>query len=249
MQDNFFTSIQNTRPYLKLALEGFPGCGKTFTAALIAIGLHKKINSTKPVIIFDTERSSVWLKKLFASNGIEVLVRESRSLADLKETMKRCREGLSDILLIDSITHIYNDYMEAYKQKVKRTSLQFQDWGVLKPVWQKEFSEPLVQDLTHIIFTGRAGYDYDREQNEVTGKMEIVKSGIKMKAEGETAYEPGVLVLMERWEKVLEEKKEIYHTATILKDRSTLIHGKMFKDPSFKEFEPVVDFLLEKTEE
>ena len=53
-QDTFFTPIGNTKPYFKAAFEGFAGSGKTYTAALVAIGLHKKIQSKKPVVIFDT---------------------------------------------------------------------------------------------------------------------------------------------------------------------------------------------------
>ncbi|MDD3690319.1 MAG: hypothetical protein PHI81_09845, partial [Synergistaceae bacterium] len=84
--------VANTKPYFKAAFEGFAGSGKTYTASLVAIGIHKRIKSTKPVIIFDTEKASKFLKNIFQENGIELLVREARSLADLKETMRRMRQ-------------------------------------------------------------------------------------------------------------------------------------------------------------
>ena len=89
--DSFFTGLDNTKPYFKAAFEGFAGCGKTYTAAMVAIGLHKRIGSKLPVVIFDTEEAAKFLKPFFAEAGIQVLLRSSRSMADLKETMKRMR--------------------------------------------------------------------------------------------------------------------------------------------------------------
>jgi hypothetical protein len=243
--DNFFAPIGNTKPYFKAAFQGFAGSGKTFTAAQVAVGLHKRIGSKKPIVIFDTEQASKFLKPLFAEAGIEVLVRESKSLADLRQTMEKMRSGISDILLIDSISHVWEGFLQAYAEKVHRTRLEFQDWGIIKPTWKREFSDPFVSDGYHAIFTGRAGYEYDNEKNADTGKREIFKSGIKMKVEGETAYEPDVLVLMERFEEVLGKDKKIYRQATVIKDRSTLIDGKVFMNPTYKDFEPVIENMLE----
>lgn len=243
-EDNFFMPVGNTKPFFKAAFEGFAGTGKTYTSALVAIGLHKRIGSTKPIVMFDTEKSAKFLKGLFEENGIELLVKESKTLADLIETMNRCRDGLSDILIVDSLSHVWEDTIESYKKKYNRVGLQFQDWGVLKPLWKNQFSNRLVNDPYHMIISGRAGYEYENEINEQTGKREIYKSGIKMKVEGETAYEPDMLVLMERFEEIIGQDKKIYRQATIVKDRSTLIDGKIFQNPSYKDFEPAIEAML-----
>jgi len=243
--DNFFSPLENTKPYFKAAFQGFAGSGKTYTAALVVLGLHQMIRSKKPVVIFDTEKASKFLKPLFADHKIPVLVRESRSMADLAITMQKIREGgMADILLIDSISHVWEDFIESYKRKVNRQSLQFQDWGIIKPTWKKQFSDPFVMDPYHVIMTGRAGYEYDYERNEDTGKKELHKTGIKMKVEGETAYEPDLLVLMERFEEILGRDKQVWREATVIKDRSAVLDGETFKNPAFSDFAPCVKVML-----
>jgi hypothetical protein len=92
--------------------------------------------------------------------------------------------------------------------------------------------------------TGRAGYEYDYERNEVTGRRELRKTGIKMKVEGETAYEPDMLVLMGRYEEVLGKNKRVSREATIVKDRSTILDGKTIQNPRFEDFAPSVKVML-----
>jgi hypothetical protein len=245
----FFTSLDNAQPFFKAAFEGFAGSGKTYTMAQVAIGLHKRIGSKKPIAYFDTEKAGRHLRRLFKEAGIEVLYKESRTLADLAATMKFCREGGADVLMIDSISHVYENFLQTYQQQKGRSRLQFEDWGILKPKWKREFSEPFVRDRYHALFCGRAGYEYSDEKVEDanTGKVrrEIFKSGIKMKVEGETAYEPDMLVLMERFEEVMEKEKKVWREATIIKDRSTLLDGKTLKNPAYADFAPAIDYLLD----
>jgi hypothetical protein len=115
--------------------------------------------------------------------------------------------------------------------------LQFQDWGYLKGEWGK-FTDSFINSKLHMIIAGRAGYEYDYFEND-DGKKELEKTGIKMKAEGEMGYEPSLLVLMERHQEMDGNSvARIWRTATVLKDRSTLLDGKEFENPSFKSFAP-----------
>lgn len=243
-KDPFFTTLDNTQPYLKVAFEGFAGSGKTYTMAQLAIGLHQRTGSKKPIAYFDTEKAGRHLRRLFDAAKIPILYRESRTLADLAETMRRGREGDFDILMVDSISHVWENFLQSYQKQKNRHRLQFEDWGILKPKWKSEFSEPFVRDKYHALMCGRAGYEYSDEK-DADGKRQIYKSGVKMKVEGETAYEPDVLIMMERFEEVLEKDKKVWREATIIKDRSTLLDGKTFKNPTFADFAPAIDYLLD----
>jgi hypothetical protein len=248
LKDNFFTPVSNTKPFLKAAFEGEAGSGKTLTAALLAIGTHQRIKSKKPVIMFDTESGAKYLKNPFKEAGIELLVRSSRTLADLIKTMEYCRNGKSDVLLIDSLTHVWDEFVASYLKKVNRDRLQMQDHMIIKPQWRKLFSEPLVNDKYHIIFCGRAADVYTTEVDEF-GKKQSMVTGVKMAVEKQTAYEPDLLVLMERYEELKGKNNLVtYRQAKVVKDRSRLIDGKIFKDPTYKDFAPVVEDLLENPE-
>jgi hypothetical protein len=243
--DGFFAELKNTSPYLKVAAEGAAGSGKTYTLALITAGLYARIKSTKPIVIFDTERAAKFLRPFFASRNIPVLLKESRTLSDVASTIAYCDAGNADILIIDSITHVWEGFLTAFQEQKKRTRLEFQDWGIIKPAWRREFSDRLVMAKCHIMFTGREGFVYESEINPDTQKREIFKVGVKMKVEGDTAYEPDVLLRMERFEEVLDkEHKKVWREATVIKDRSALIDGKTFVNPGYEDFEPVVAFLL-----
>lgn len=244
-----FKKLANNRPFLKMAFEGFAGDGKTYTSIEIAIGIHKLISSKKPIALFDTEKALKSLSWRFDENNIEAVVNdENRSLAALSQAIKWCEEGNADILVIDSITHVWEEYLRAYMEEKKRNRLEFQDWGIIKPKWKQEFSTPFVMAKCHIIFTGRAGYEYETEVIKEEGRRdrkEIHKSGIKMKAENETAFEPDLLVLMEKKQDILTDKKVIWREATIIKDRTTRIDGQTFKNPTFEDFYPAVKVLLD----
>jgi hypothetical protein len=242
-EENFFTAIGNTKPFFKAAFEGEPGTGKSWSAALVAIGLHKKIGSKKPIVLIDTEKASKFLVPLFKEHGIEAMVRETHSLADLVTAMKLCSEGYSDIMVLDSITHIWMDFQEAYKRKLNRQTFQIQDWMSIKSEWNKYFSIPLVQSPLHIIATGRVSDRMEQEVDE-DGRREFTKTGVKMQAEKNAAYEFDVLVLMERHELIQNKKREVWRQATVLKGRGNLLDGKVFKNPTYEDFAPAIEAVI-----
>ena len=126
--------------------------------------------------------------------------------------------------------------------------MTLQDWGKILPSWQEEFADRFVELSGNCVFTGRGGYTYDMEETENNGKTrkEFVKSGVKMKMAGETPFEPDLNIWMEQCQEMQDNgKPKVWREALIMKDRSSLIDGKTFINPTFKVFEPVVDYLID----
>lgn len=243
-----FAEMDNTQAYLKCGLLGFAGSGKSTTATNIATGLVGLIrekgllDGNKPVFFLDTESGADWVKPLFEKESIRLFVSKTRAFADLVEAVREAEKNAS-VLIIDSITHFWTELTESYaKKKDRKKGLQFNDWSVLKTEWRR-FTDLYVNSNVHIILCGRAGYEYDYFENE-DGKKELEKTGVKMKAENETGYEASLLVYMERHQ-AMKDGNLVgqYRTATILKDRSRLIDGKVFNNPVFANFMPHISFL------
>lgn len=242
---SIFQPATNSQAFLKAGFMGFAGDGKTYTATMLAIGLvelmrERKLDiGNKPAYFLDTETGSDWVKPQFDGAGIELRTAKTRSFVDLIAAMREAEENAS-VLLIDSISHFWRELMESYADKKNRSyGLQFQDWAWLKKEWGR-FTDLFVNSHCHIIMCGRAGYEYDFFEQE-GGKKELQKTGVKMKAETETGYEPSILVLMSKHRDM--ETGKVWREGSILKDRADLIDGKTFVNPTFENFRPHIEFL------
>ena len=254
---SLFHKASNQMAYAKVGLLGFAGSGKTRTATEIAVGLHEALGSKKPITWVDTETGSDFVLPIFKKHGIELLVSKTRAFKDLAEALREA-PSISDIFIIDSVSHFWTDIVESYRKKKNVNRLSFQDWGIIKPMWSNDFSMPFVTSPLHIIVCGRAGFDYDYFEGD-DGKMELYKTGTKMKAEGEFGFEPSLLIEMERIKnpeatesyreaktkdakmkaaKQIANEREFVRKATVLKDRSDIMDGKVFYNPSYKDFAP-----------
>lgn len=227
----------NGTAFLKMGIMGFNGSGKTFTATDIAIGLARKGNKNN-IAFFDTEKGSDFMKPVVEAAGMNLLVHKGRAFVDLITVMKEAEsEGIP--LIIDSITHIWRELCDSYQTKMKKKSLTMYDWGILKGQW-KQYTDLYVNGKTHYLMLGRAGYEYETSTNEDTGKQEMNKAGIKMKVEGETGFEPDLLLEMERF---FDKNERLINRCWVVKDRTNTLNGKHFDFPKYKDFEPFFKFL------
>jgi hypothetical protein len=240
-----FKPAVNTTAFAKIAIYGSEGSGKTFTASEIAIGISKKIKGKK-VAFMDTETGSDFLIKKFEKAGIELLVHKARAFTDALEAFKEAEKQGYSCLIIDSITHVWEDLKTSYMKRKGIGRLEFHHFGPLKAEWQ-QLNDLFLNSKVHALMLGRAGNDYDTFRNEDTNKLEIVKVGTKMKAESGFAYEPSLLIEMAKLRKaeVTGNKDDIgfVNRATILKDRSDTMNGREFDSPKFETFKTFFEFL------
>jgi hypothetical protein len=239
--------LKPNQAYLKMGIYGNAGTGKTYTGSKVAIGLAEYIKEKQgklpPVFFIDTETGSTWAKPWFAAARIEFIPVCTRAFSDLKQAVLDAEKEQA-ILIIDSITHFWIELCLTFARQRKRKDnrLEFQDYGAIKPMWAT-FTEAYLNSKAHIILCGRAGNTYEYQEKEDGGKKELISTGTKMKAESEMGYEPSLLVEMIA-EKSMERKKKLtIRKGYVVKDRSTLLDGREFINPTFKVFLPHIEIL------
>ena len=244
--------------YLKAGFLGFAGSGKTHTAFLLAFGVRRHFRLSGSIAMFDTESGSDhWKARVKKETGVDLLAHKGRSLEDLLMVSKEAMEAGCSVLIIDSITHVWREVCDAYlreRQEMQRRNnwrvrddLEFQDWSRIKSRWGA-WPDLYLNAPMHMIVCGRAGYEYAMEQDEEKKKKELVKTGIKMKVEGEFGFEPSLLVEMQRdfatdRKGQMTSRRDVINRAIVLKDRYDLIDGKTCEDPTFEFFAPHVKLL------
>jgi hypothetical protein len=222
--------------FLKAGFMGFQGAGKTFTAACLMLGLilhARKLKlpyADKPVGFVDSETGSDWVIPMFEEHGVELVSVKTQSFKDLLDAMDEAEKECSG-LIIDSITHFWREFTESYQDKKKRKRIEFSDWNFLKSNegWGR-YTSRYVNSNLHIAMCGRAGFEYDFFEDE-DGKKQIEKTGVKMKAETETGFEPSLLVHMER--QIDASSNQMVRVAHVVKDRGRLLDGKSFGMPHY----------------
>lgn len=244
----FATPIASKNRFIKASFGGFAGSGKSRTSAEFVIGVYKQLKLEKPILIIDNEKGSRFLIPQFEAAGITAYLKETTDLEDVLKAMDLLDKGEIDFLFIDSLSKVWYKSVNDYKARNGRNGkpkpfMQLDDWGKVIPWWQETFANRLVECEGNIVFTGRGGYEYDMEEQE-NGKKQFVRSGVKMKVAGETPFEPDINIWMERVQEMSDgDRPSVYREAMVMKDRSGLIDGMVFRNPSYADFKPVVDYV------
>lgn len=249
--EDFASELVAGNNFVKAGFGGFAGGGKSKTASEFVIGAYKDFGYTKPVLIIDNEKGSRFMIPQFRNAGVKALLKETTNVADILTAFDLLAAHEISFIFIDSLTKIYYRYVRDYMEKNNRKFMELQDWGKILPKWQETFSDAFVAAQGSIVFTGRGGYSYEKEEDETderTGKVkkgQFVKSGVKMKLAGETPFEPDLNIWMEQKQEVTPEGLKVWREAQIMKDRSGIIDGKTFENPTYKDFAPFVRYLID----
>ncbi len=231
----FRTISGSENRYLRMGVYGKPGAGKTRTATEVAIGLARDTGKHGVIAFIDTEgNGSDYMAPIIEGAGLTLIGAKTKDFRELLELMNEAEEA-ADVLIIDSVSHFWDNLRKAYLQEKRQEYLELKDWGVIKGKWSA-FVDRFLSLQMHEIVTGRSGKTYDRQKNE-KGKWEMVESGTKMKAEGEFAHEPSLVIEMELDR--LDDGRFL-HRAIVLKDRSDHMNGAVVENPTFASFEPII---------
>lgn len=233
---------QNTAAFLKMGLFGDTGSGKTWTASQVAIGLHKHIKSDKPVAFFDTETGSSFVKPEFDKAGIDFFTVKSHAVTDLVQTLKEAEANCS-VLIIDSISHVWEEFTDSYLKKARGGFIEIQDWKPIKSKFRATFTNFFLSSNLHVIMCGRESAIYKDIEIVRGGKIkyQMVRVGDKMKAEADMGYESHVLCQMKKV--YLEDGGKYVRRLHVIKERYNIIDSKSFDNPKFKDFLPHVNSL------
>lgn len=214
---------------LKVGLYGPPGSGKSFTALLCAEGLAKATG--KRIAYVDTEHGTDFYCKPVPSRKVHPEAFDfdalyTRSLMEAVAEVKKLDWSVYGVVVIDSITHLWEAARLGYQGKQTSIgTIPMHAWGKIKAPY-KELMTALLNSPAHAFILGRQGTEYATDED--TDELKAI--GLKMKAEGETAYEPHILLRME----CLKDKKG---NGTIRafaeKDRTGILQGRTIEWPSF----------------
>jgi hypothetical protein len=216
---------------LKLGIYGAPGSGKSFTSLLLAEGLAQL--SKKRIAYFDTERGTDFYCKAVPSRRVHPEAFDfdamySRSITEVLETVQNLNPDEYGVIVIDSITHIWDAAIGSYSgRQTSIGTIPMQAWGKIKKPYLT-LLQALLSSTAHIIICGRQAIDYATD--EETDELKAI--GVKMKAEGSTAYEPHILIRLEAIKpRKTNEVADII--AYIEKDRTGVLAGRSFVNPTF----------------
>lgn len=225
-----FRKAKAEQAALKMGVYGPPGSGKTFTSLLIAEGLAGVTG--KRVAYVDTEHGTDFYCKDVPSRRVHPAAFDfdamyTRSITEVEAAIRSLGQEYG-VVVIDSITHLWEAAIASYGGKQTNAgTIPMYAWGKIKKPY-KAIMSMLLSSSAHVIICGRQGVEY--ATNEETEELQAV--GLKMKAEGETPYEPHILIRMES----IKPKKtnEIAHiVAYAEKDRTGVLAGRSFIDPNF----------------
>ena len=243
--------------FLKMGFYGTAGSGKTWTAAKVLSQFVREFAPDLQLAMYDTEGGAGYIGEMVeAVSGKPLLAIAATSFSELREFVAMCPGKY--IGLVDSVTQpwrmLCEDFLEAKRSRVEgvggnpqTTKLALADWGPIKEVWNKGFSDPFKFLPAHLCYLGRAGDQWETVKDE-EGKDKLQSTGTRMKAESESAYEPSLLVEMVREPNPLygqgKSTTQWLHQAQVVKDRANRLTGQACNDPDIEFFRPHIEFLV-----
>ena len=243
MTTSKFTKAKSEQAFLKIALYGKAGTGKTLTSLLWAEGLAARNN--KRVAFVDTERGSEFYAIPIAERKVHPAAFDfdrlfTKSIMETVEAVESIDPAQHSVVVIDSITHLWEAARASYTGKLMANGgIPIQAWQQIKKPY-KRLMALLLDGNYHAIICGREGVVMEDDEN---GEMKV--TGTKMKAEGETPHEPHVLGRMRP-----ERSADGTYVITVFfeKDRSGILTGRTIEWPNYSTIAPLMNYMTGSTQ-
>lgn len=221
---SLFKRAEKKRVFLKIALDGPPGSGKTLTSLLIARGL---LGPDAKVAVIDTENESA---SLYADKPVNVgkeppLVFDTAAMSPPFLTGKYIR-AIDDavalgynVIIVDSLSHAWagpGGIKERKDMVDAKGGNQFTNWAPFSKEHQA-FLAKILHSPVDIICTMRSKVDYILETND-KGKQTPRRVGMAPEQRPGMEYEFSVMFSIDS-----------NHLLTASKDRTSLFRGKILE--------------------
>ncbi len=226
-----FRKAKAEQAALKMGIYGPPGSGKTFTSLLLAEGLAKI--SGKRVAYIDTEHGTDFYCQPVPARAVHPEAFDfdalyTRSLTDALSSVQALKPEEYGVVVLDSVTHMWEAAIAAFAGRTTSIgTIPMQAWGKIKKPY-KALMAFMLSSPMHILICGRQKTVYETDEET----EELKATGVTMRAEGETPYEPHILIRMEgiRPKKTNEVAQIIAYAE---KDRTGVLSGRSFINPNF----------------
>lgn len=238
-----FTKALPGRAPFKASFYGEQKTGKTTTAMLFAEALAARRGGR--IAMIDTENGHTKLatavpQRDFHPQAFDFDVVATRSLDD---TLKACQSvdpKTHPCVVIDSMTHLWQAAFDAWESRNPGKSPELRDWGDLKRTYKK-IMHWLVSTPCDVMICGREKNVFEKGDD---GKLQ--HTGVGMKAEGETQYEPDIVYHMIRLYST-GKQGEVEGTPALFceGDRWGVLSGRTIAKPNGKTVEVYFPFIGE----
>lgn len=202
---------------LRLSIASPTGFGKTASALILA---HGMTGDWKKICVIDTENGSASLyadHKL--ANGYEIgqfytqAIEPPFTPEKYSDAIKACEDGGIEVIIIDSVTHVWQGQGGLLEYNTSLGNNTFQNWAKTTPRYQK-WLDSILNSKCHIVTTNRKKQEYALVDDN--GKKKVEKQGMGDQIRDGYDYEMTIAF------DIINDK----HMAQVMKDRSSLFADK-----------------------
>lgn len=191
---------------IKLGLQGSSGCGKSYSALLLAFGIT---NDWAKIVVIDSENKSIQLYSHLGDFNV-LSLSPPYSPEVYIEALNLCKNSDFEVIIIDSISPEWEFILESHS---KMTGNSYTNWSKFNARHQA-FLNTILQSNQHVICTLRAKQDYVLSTNK-DGKLVPEKVGMKPIQRDGVDYELTIVFEL-----------DIKHFAKSSKDRTGIFDGR-----------------------